>query len=402
VTLRRYPPLRRARPLGQSAVLAVAACALLTACGFGPPPADQSGQPPTFPTPTASASSPGSGDSADAAIEVLATKLPQPWGLGFLPDGSALVTERTAARIVKVGPQQTPAGALTVTDYLTVPGVATTGDGGLLGIAVSPHYTSDHTVYVYYSTSKDNRIAAIRPDHAPQVILDDIPHGTTDNGGGLGFGPDGFLYASTGDAGHSSGAVKAVSQSPTSLAGKILRMTTSGRPAPDNPRHDSVIYASGFHNVEGFAWDLSKHLYAMDAGTTRSDNLDVITSGGNYGWPIAGTANVPAGVKIQTPIQTWPLATSGCSGVATLSDVLATACLAGQQMWMLQLTAHASPFGAPGTLLTKTYGRLRTVATASDGSLWIATSNTDGHGSPKPTDDQLIRVVISDEGAGKS
>ena len=107
---------------------------------------------------------------------MLASKLPQPWGVALLPDGSGLVTERKNGHIIKVGQPQTPDG-LTVSTYAVVPGVDITGEGGLLGIAVSPHYATDKTVFVYYSTTKDNRIAAVRPGVAPHVILAGIPHG---------------------------------------------------------------------------------------------------------------------------------------------------------------------------------------------------------------------------------
>jgi glucose/arabinose dehydrogenase len=373
---------------------------VLGACSFGPPPPDQNGDPPTFPSPSGSASAPGSADGgADATVDILASKLPQPWGIALLPDGSGLVTERKTGHIIKVGQPRRPDG-LTVSTYAVVPGVNSTGDGGLLGIATSPHYATDKTVFVYYSTSKDNRIASVRPGAAPHVILSGIPHGSTDNGGGLAFGPDGYLYAATGDAGHATGGASAPSQSPKSLAGKILRITTSGKPAPGNPTKTSPIYASGFHDVEGLTWH-RKQLLVVDAGRT-SDGLDLVTRGGNYGWPIAGTTQVPAHAKIVAPIQTWPLSQSTCAGVATLFSIVATPCLAGKRLWLVQLTPNAVVFGAPAATLTGKFGRLRGIATSPDGSLWVTTSNTDGHGTPGPADDQLLRIVLADEGAGRS
>jgi glucose/arabinose dehydrogenase len=381
--------------------LTAATCLVLGACGFGPPPPDQNGSPPTFPSPSGSASTPGSEDNgADATIDVLASKLPQPWGVALLPDGSGLVTERKNGHIVKVG-QPPTADGLTVSTYAVVPGVNIAGDGGLLGIAVSPHYATDKTVFVYYSTTVDNRVAAVRPGVAPHVILTGIPHGPLDNGGGLAFGPDGYLYVGTGDAGHVTGGAGAVSQSRTSLGGKILRVTTAGKPAPGNPVKASPIYASGFRDIEGLAWDSHKHLLVIDSSRTSS-TLDLVTAGGNFGWPLAGTAQVPANAKFAQPLQTWPLAESTCAGVATIDTVVATACLTGKRLWLVQLTANAVVFGAPGATLNGKFGRLRGIATAADGSLWITTSNTDGHGTPAPADDQLIRVVLADEGAGRS
>jgi glucose/arabinose dehydrogenase len=389
---RRRPFPTNRRRFGALATLATT-LVLAGACSFGPPPPDQNGAPPKFPSPSGAPSAPslngGDGTSSESAeADVLATGVPQPWGIAFLPDASGLVTERATGRIIQLAQPQTPDG-LTVTTAATVHGLTTTGDGGLLGIAVSPQYDHDKTVYIYYSTHADNRIASLRLGGAPHVILKGIPHASTDNGGGLGFGPDGYLYASTGDAGHA-----ASSQSPKSLAGKILRMTTAGKPVKGKK---SLIYASGFHDVQGLAWDQAKHLLVVDS-TKTADNLDVVTAGGNYGWPLVGTESAPADVI--HPVQSWPLAQSGCAGVATIDNALATACTTSKQMWLVQLTAKADVLGAPAAILSNTFGRLRALASAPDGSLWVGTSNTDGHGKAGPHDDQILRIVLADEGAG--
>jgi glucose/arabinose dehydrogenase len=342
---------------------------------------------------------------------VVAKHLSAPWGLAFLPDGSALVTERKTATIVRVGLPATAAG-LTVTPVATVAGVTSGGDGGLLGIAVSPKVATNHTVFVYYSTAKDNRVATIQlptavlsappsdssstppspppaPTVTPHPILTGIPHATTDNGGWLGFGPDGALYASTGDAGR-----PAASSDRKSLAGKILRMTAAGKPIGGT----SLVYASGLHDVQGFDWDPTGHLYAVDAATT-TDGVLPIRSGASYGWPANGGS---ASETATPPIQTIPAAQAGCAGVALVQNVLATACLTGERLWLMQVTASGVVFGAPQASLLTSYGRLRTVVAAPDGSLWITTSNTDGHGKPSADDDRIIQVVVADAGAGKS
>lgn len=400
----RRSPVRTARP-GLPVLLVTV---LLTtvfavaACSFGSPPAAQNGAPPTFATPSDAASAPPSaGDNDAAEADVLATDIPQPWGIAFLPDGSGVVTERKTGRIVRVGEPQTDNG-LTVTPIATVPGVSAIGDGGLLGVAVSHRFTRDHTLYVFYSTRSDNRIGAVTVGKSGvRVLVKGIPRGSTDNGGALGFGPDGYLYAATGDAGRTTAGkakgaatAKAPSQDSKSLAGKILRMTTNGKPA--RGAH-SLVYAYGFHDVEGLTWDTGKHLYVVDAGRS-ADNLDVVAAGRNYGWPLAGTAHAPAGVP--QPIQTWPLDASSCAGISTLDNAVALACPTGKRMWLLQVTAKADVFGAPAAVLVNSFGRLRGAAAAPDGSLWISTSNTDGHGTPRPHDDQILRVVLADAGAG--
>jgi glucose/arabinose dehydrogenase len=323
-----------------------------------------------------------------ATTDVIARNLAAPWGMTFLRDGSGLVTERRTGKILKVGEPQQSDGALTVTTLTTVHGLSTTGDGGLLGIAASPHYDTDSTVYIYYSTSKDNRIAALRVggDGTPKVIVKGIPRAATANGGALMFGPDGSLYAATGDAGKSKNAADA-----KSLGGKILRMTTAGKPVKGA---STLAYASGFHNVEGLTWDREGHLFVVD--TIGKKNVLERVVGDK-----AAAASEDGGRPV-VPANTWPLTQSTCSGVAVVGDVLATSCLAGARVWLVSLTQGGGTIGAPVSLLDDKYGRLRGAAAAPDGSLWISTSNTDGHGHAKPTDDQIIRIVLADEGAGRS
>jgi len=171
----------------------------------------------------------------------------------------------------------------TVTAAQRLSEVRASGDGGLLGIAVSPKYETDKTVYVYYTTAKDNRVAKLVLGQKPQPILTGIPRSPEVNGGALAFGPDGQLYAGTGD-GTPTGTQ---AQNPKSLGGKILRMTTAGKPSPGNPVKNSLVWSSGHHNVQGLAWDKTKRLYASESGQKKSGELNVIAKGKNYGWPKA-------------------------------------------------------------------------------------------------------------------
>ena len=170
---------------------------VLAGCSFGPPPPDQSGAPPKLPSPSASPSS-SSGDG-QAAVEVIAKHLAVPWGLGFLPDGTALVTERDTNRLLKINLASASPDGAPVTEVQTIPGVANGGEGGLLGLAVSPDYKTDSTIFIYYSTAQDNRVAKLTLGGTPQPIVTGIPHGATNNGGRIAFGPDGDLYVGTGD-----------------------------------------------------------------------------------------------------------------------------------------------------------------------------------------------------------
>lgn len=382
-------PARLARAV-TAAALTVATAAGLAGCSFGAPPPDQAGEPPRLPTPSTSPSA--TQDGSQGAVEVIAKHLAVPWGVAFLPDGTALVTERDSDRILKLGPDSGPDG-LAVTPVQTLTGVAAGGDGGLLGIAVSPNYATDQMVYVYYSTAQDNRIASVKLGSEPTPLVTGIPHGTSDNGGGLAFGPDGMLYATTGDAG-----TPAAAADPKSLAGKVLRMGSDGKPAPGNPS-GTLVYASGLHDPQAVTWDVLKHLYVTDAGTNW-DEINLIQPGKDYGWPaVEGQAANP---KYVDPIVTFRPSVGGCVGVAATGQLMITGCLTGTRLYLIQLTAAGSTLGAAQPLLPGAYGRLRTVLRAPDGSIWVTTSNKDGHGDPKPDDDRILRIVPAGSAAGLS
>lgn len=377
------------------AASSAALLALTAGCSFGPPGPDQAGSPPNLPRPSVAPTAGGDDSSRELAITVLARDLEVPWGLAFLPDGGAVVTERDTARILKVGPESTAAG-LAVTELRRLSEVKASGDGGLLGIAVSPSYKTDKTLFVYYSTDQDNRIGKLAGDGELEPILTGIPRSADDNGGALAFGPDGFLYAGTGD-GTADG-----SQAPSakSLGGKILRITTAGKPAPGNPVKTSPVWSSGHHNVQGLTWDKTKRMYATDRGQPRNAELNVVVKGKNYGWPKADGASGDA--TLTDPLASWPSDTSSCAGVAAMETLVATACLLGRRLQLLDVTGNGTVLGSPQELLTDEFGRLRALATAPDGSFWVGTSNQEDAGRPGPEDDRLIRLVFSDGGAGRS
>jgi glucose/arabinose dehydrogenase len=173
-------------------------------------------------------------------LAVIATCLEAPWGLAPLPDGiSALVGERTTGRILRVQRDVEPELVA------QIDGIDATGDGGLLGIALSPSYDEDGLVYAYVTTAEDNRIIRIARGDVPKPIFTGIPKGTQHNGGRIAFAADRTLYVGTGDTGTPTAA------DPASLAGKVLRLDEFGQPAPDNPTPGSPIYARGFTQISG-------------------------------------------------------------------------------------------------------------------------------------------------------
>ncbi|TDD64264.1 PQQ-dependent sugar dehydrogenase [Actinomadura rubrisoli] len=314
-----------------------------------------------------------------AAPDVVATGLSVPWGLAFLPDGSALVSERNSARILQLRPGSAP------TEVARLSGVQPTGEAGLLGIAVSPTYAQDGYVYAYYTSASDNRIVRFKLAASPQqeVIFSGIPKNTFHDGGRIHFGPDGFLYAGTGDAG-----TKPNAQNRNTPAGKILRMQPNGSPAPGNPNPNSVVYTLGHRNVQGLAWG-GGHMYASEFGQNTWDEANHITIGGNYGWPqVEGPGGGPNYIA---PIATWSTSEASPSGAAVAGDTLYVAALGGRRLWLVPLDGKGGSSGRPTAVLQGTYGRIRTVSVGPDGYLWVMTSNRDGRGTPSATDDRIVR-----------
>jgi glucose/arabinose dehydrogenase len=322
--------------------------------------------------------------AAPRVSRTLARGLRVPWGLAFLPNGDALVGERVNGRIHRVARRggRTLVGRIAVSDV---------GEGGLLGLAVAPTFGSggDRWVYAYFtSTSGDNRIERRRLSRGalgdPELVLDGIPAAANHDGGRLAFGPDGLLYVGTGDAGVSSRA-----QDLGSPAGKILRMTPTGG-VPDGNPFDTLVWSYGHRNVQGITWDGRGRMWAAELGQSRQDELNRIRPGRNYGWPDSeGQSSDPDHTD---PFVTWRPASCSPSGIAAAGGRIWVGALRGQALWSVQLGGR-NP-GRKVRHFHERYGRIRTVAKAPDGSLWITTSNRDGRGDPARSDDRVIRLTL--------
>ncbi|WNI18226.1 PQQ-dependent sugar dehydrogenase [Actinacidiphila sp. ITFR-21] len=400
--------VRRRSALGASAA-GTAAVLLLAGCSAGPspihppsvtsPPAAPGAPGPTGATGTPTAPDSGATPSAAPAkgtakvTGTVATGIDTPWGLVQLPDGTLLVGSRDTGRISRVDMDKG-----TVTQIGGVPGVTHTqgGENGLLGLAVSPGYGSDHQVYAYYGTESDNRVVRMLYDPsrqkgeqlgAPDTILRDIPTGTLHNGGRIAFGPDGMLYVGTGETGQ-----RGLAQDMTSPAGKILRMTPDGQVPQDNPVPGSLVYSPGHRNVQGLAWDPQGHLWASEFGQDTWDELNLIEPGRNYGWPVVEGIAHRAGYV--DPVAQWHTDDASPSGIAYAAGSVWMAALKGERLWRVPLNGTATA-AAPQSFFTGTYGRLRTVTALDDHTLLLTTSNTDNRGTPKKGDDRILRVSVT-------
>ncbi|GIG38695.1 oxidoreductase [Cellulomonas phragmiteti] len=364
----------------------------------------------TPPAPAADASPGGTGvrdvpTVAVTSVQDVVTGLDAPWGLAFLPDGRALVTLRDAAALVVVGPD----GSLT---DVTGPGAdevaaatVARGEGGLLGVAVLPDAPASGPVdvVVYLTSRQDNRVLRATLDGATlgptRVLLDGIPSGTNHNGGRLAFGPDGYLYVTTGDT-----YTTDLAPDPASLGGKVLRVTADGEPAPGNPDAASPVWTRGHRNVQGIGWAPDGRAFASEFGQDTWDELNVLRAGADHGWPqVEGLGGAAQGLA--DPVAVWATSDASPSGLAVTDEGVYLAGLRGRTLWRVPLrpvdpatlddpASDAAGVGEPQPLLADEHGRLRAVEVAPDGSLWVLTNNTDGRGAPVEGDDRILRVTV--------
>jgi aldose sugar dehydrogenase len=360
----------------------LALCALLlVACGR---PTEAVKEMPQSSVSTSSLAESSSPASTSDRPEVVADNLQIPWSIAFLPTGDLLVTERPGT-LLRIGQDQ---------KRYPIEGVLHRGEGGLLGLALHPEFEDNSWLYLYLTAETpqgvQNRVEryTFANDTLSNrtVILEGIPGSQFHDGGRIAFGPDGFLYITTGDAGNENAA-----QDQTSLAGKILRVADDGSIPADAP-YNNAVYSYGHRNAQGLVWTEAGQLWSTEHGrsgvASGYDELNRIDAGVNYGWPSIQGAET--GNNMASPIlhsganDTWAPASA-----AYYDGSIFFGGLRGEALYEARINEE------PVRLIEHykgMYGRIREVAIGPEGYLYFSTSNRDGRGSVNAGDDKILRV----------
>jgi len=330
-------------------------------------------------------------------LEIFAKDLNVPWAIDIAKDGRVFLTERPGTIRVMTKGQLLQEPVLS----LEAP-FASQGEGGLLGLALDPHFTANHYIYVYHTYEENgemkNRVLRTVEHNnkatIDKVLIDNIPGSTNHNGGRIKFGPDGYLYITAGDK-----YDPPLAQSKDSLGGKILRIRADGSIPENNPFPGSPVYSLGHRNPQGLAWQSETgKLFSSEHGQSAHDEFNVIEAGANYGWPLIEGDETADGMKppiVQSGETTW--APSGITFVTQgqWKGNLLMANLRGSQVLRFVIGEHN---GQPRIsevipLFAGQLGRIRDVYEGPDGSIYVMTNNRDGRGKPRLHDDQIIRLV---------
>ncbi|MEH7303593.1 PQQ-dependent sugar dehydrogenase [Neobacillus drentensis] len=316
-------------------------------------------------------------------VEVVAERLHVPWSIDKV-NQAYYISERTGT-IVKIENGKTERQPV----RLAMP-LAKAAEAGLLGFVLDPQFLENHQAYAYYTYSNDgkgqfNRVVVLRTNGSvwteEKILLDRIPSAAYHHGGRLKIGPDELLYITTGDA-----TTQETAQDIKSLNGKILRMKLDGAIPVDNPFPNSYVYSYGHRNPQGLVW-VGKTLYASEHGQSAHDEINRITLGANYGWPVIQGAEQKAGMV--TPLYQSGDETWAPSGLAAANGKLYAAALRGNAVREFRLDQKQTSPVVTGL------GRIRDLYV--DGAyLYFVSNNTDGRGNPDENDDKLYRVLLRD------
>ena len=304
----------------------------------------------------------------DPDPQVVATCLEPVGAVAPLPEpDTAIVGERTTGRVLKVQKGRDP-------QLITTLDVDATGGGGLTGLVLSPGYDEDQLLYAYITTRTDNRVVRIAAGEPAKPVLAGIPRGSVHNAGALVVDVDGALLVATGNAGGADAR---------SLAGKVLRIDTLGKPGEGNPDAGSPVLSSGLTDPGGICVEPQTQVVWVTDHAATQDVLHRVQPG-----------------ALPAPAWTWPNR-PGVAGCMAVPGVLAVAQSQGAALFVLRPGPTGGFTGDPETLLLNTYGRLSAAAPSTDGLLWLGTVNKAG-GTPGKTDDRVIHIQPPSGGASKA
>jgi aldose sugar dehydrogenase len=336
-------------------------------------------------------------------VEKVAGGLQVPWSIVWAPDGRMIFAERPGrVRVVENGTLR-PQPLFVVSD------VESTGESGLMSLALHPQFSSNRFIYLSYAYSSGGmRVRVVRYREAPEgfadrkVIIEDIPGAQFHAGCRLRFGPDGKLYITTGDAGK-----RDLAQQLNSLAGKTLRLNDDGSIPQDNPfvgQHNArpEIWSYGHRNAQGLDFQPDSNLMFQTEhgpsgfdGGQGADEVNIVERGKNYGWPVIRRNETRAGME--SPLLEYTPACAPASGAFYRGAAFPSfkgnfffGCLRGERLIRVVLDGRKVVSQED---LIKDYGRIRDVAEGPDGSLYFSTSNRDGRGKPAEDDDRILRLA---------
>lgn len=348
-------------------------------------------------------------DSTYLKVEVIADSLVVPWDLEIDSEGGLWFTEQEGW-VSRINPENGVQKLM-----LQIPEVWKVRTSGLLGMVSHPEFSQNPFVFLNYTAKTDTVITSrlVRYTYSSDTLTDpvlllEIPGGRSHNGSRLAFGPDRKIYWATGDAHDTTFA-----QNPDVPNGKILRLNPDGSIPSDNPDPASPVWALGFRNMQGLVFSDRGTLYTSEHGDAIEDEVNLIQKGGNYGWPtIEGVHDLQEErlfadrFQCIEPLRSWTpviapagMAYYGMSVIPEWENALLLTTLKGKSLRILPLSPDGNEVMGEFVLFENHYGRLRDVAVARDGTVYLATSNQDWNpqpGFPLPGDDKILKISLTD------